>query len=140
MNDSYQLVSNGIVDEDLDQETIVINLITGIYYSLNCTGSLIWKGIREHFCITDIIASLQNTQSDSAEVSSWVYSFIKALEQKELIQTSSTGFEKRQFHLGNPNIELIAPSFDKYEDMAEMLLADPIHEVAADGWPEIKPE
>lgn len=140
MNDSYQLVASGIVDEDLEQETIVINLTTGNYYSLNCTGSIIWKGVREHFCISDIIAALQNKQSNNAEISSWVYSFIKALEQEELIQASRTDFEKRQFHLENLNFELIGPSFDKYEDMQEMLLADPIHEVEQDGWPNVKPQ
>ena len=33
----------------------------------------------------------------------------------------------------------LKPNFEKYSDMQEMLLADPIHEVSyGDGWPKLK--
>ena len=34
----------------------------------------------------------------------------------------------------------LEPAFEKFSDMQEMLLLDPIHEVSAEGWPHQKQE
>ena len=37
-----------------------------------------------------------------------------------------------------PSIEFQLPKLNIYTDMEALLLADPIHEVESDGWPNIK--
>jgi len=34
-----------------------------------------------------------------------------------------------------PPLEYAPPSLDKYDDLKDLLLLDPIHEVAETGWP-----
>jgi hypothetical protein len=42
------IIPDDVVFEVLDDEAVLLNLKTGIYYGLNDTGTRIWKLIEEH--------------------------------------------------------------------------------------------
>lgn len=140
MFESYKIVSSQIVSENLDNETIVINLNSGVYYSLNPLASLIWQGIEQEIKISNILTKLNSHFDTSFDLKADVLNFISSLQQEDLIIGVEASCSEKEFDL-NPVIpNYIAPAFDKYEDMQEMLLADPIHDVEQDGWPNVKPK
>jgi len=119
MTKIYRINTAKAISETLDGETIIINLETGCYYSINPAGSQIWNTLIEGI----------NLDTSSPNI----LTFLEQLTQEGLlIETNS---EKIPVTTINP-IEV--PVFTKYTDMQEMLLADPVHDVDTAGWPNLK--
>ncbi len=117
---NYEINTQNAISETLDGETIIINLKSGNYYSMNKSGTAIWNSIIEHKSI-----NLGNEK---------ISNFINFLLMEDLITPSinpSTPSPLEEKEFTDPKIE-------KYEEMREMLLADPIHDVAEVGWPKLK--
>ncbi len=119
MQKTYAINQSKAISEVLEGETIIIHLETGCYYSLNHDGSIIWEAV----------LSKKNLITNSPET----ISFIESLIIENLIQETAPSSES--LALANLN-----PKIDKYTDMQEMLLADPIHDVDDAGWPNLKKE
>jgi len=74
-------------------------------------------------------------------------SFFEALEKEKLVIYSGNGQKESQntqeFHLNGlfKDIDSYkAPELDTYEDMQDLILLDPIHEVDESGWPNVADE
>lgn len=113
---SYAINTSKAISETLDGETIIINLETGTYYSMNPAGTALWAAIGEGKAI-------------SAEASG-VRTFLDTLLADGLITPRETA--------GTLAASVDDPVITKYTDMQEMLLADPIHDVDEGGWPNLK--
>ena len=118
MSQSYAINRSRSISETLDGETIIIDLETGSYYSMNPAGTAVWEAIAA------------NTSIDTAEPS--VTAFLETLTREGLIAETNEPNSSAPFSVpGTPTVE-------KYSDMEEMLLADPIHDVDTAGWPKMK--
>lgn len=116
---TYSINANRAISENLDGETIIINLETGTYYSLNHDGSAVWEAMAQEAPI-----------DESAEA---VAKFIDFVKTEGLVaESASQNSEKAPFAPGG------TPTIEAYRDMQEMLLADPIHDVDTAGWPKLK--
>jgi hypothetical protein len=106
-------VAQGIVSDTIGNDTIVINVQTGAYYSLTVQGGEAWAAIQ---------AGNDGKQSHAA----WL-----TLGNEGILDLSDW-----------PNAETEpmpeAEVFEKYTDMESLLLADPIHEVDEQGWPKLR--
>ena len=118
---TYKINSQKAISETLDGETIIINLETGCYYSMNPDGTEIWNAI----------AAEKAIPNDNSTIAS----FLELLENDGLIVES----EASSNDVADVN-SFVNPSVEKYTDMQEMLLADPIHDVDTAGWPNLKKE
>jgi len=117
MNKTYCINSQKALSETLDGETIIINLESGSYYSMNHPGTAIWNAISQGLPIS----------TTSPDVSS----FLDRLVTDQLVE-ETTESDKPVFETSE------TPKLDKYDDMQEMLLADPVHDVDEAGWPKLK--
>ncbi len=54
---AYSLTEEFVWKEVGDQ-VVVLNLDSGVYYSLNPTGSRVWKGLMEQSSLEDIVGKL----------------------------------------------------------------------------------
>jgi hypothetical protein len=112
---SFQVrISPSAVSDTIGQDTIVINIKSGAYYSLTETGSKIW-------------ADVQN-----GEVSSEALGAVSVFVKEGLLEVDGALRESID------SILPISDLFEKYTDMESLLLADPIHEVDEQGWPKLK--
>lgn len=116
----YTINTTKTISETLDNETIIINLEKGTYYSMNAAGTGVWNAIIANNSI--------NTEA------SGVIEFINQLIADELIQEVSLN------DTSDTDTHQVTeiPILTKYTDMQEMLLADPIHDVEEMGWPKLK--
>lgn len=117
---TYLVNAQKAIGETLDGEAIIINLETGSYYSMNPSGSILWTAISNRQPI-----DITNKE---------VVDFIELLKKEELI------LEDPQESPAPVATVTETPTLEKYVDMQEMLLADPIHDVDTAGWPKLKTE
>jgi hypothetical protein len=139
LDNAYEIDTLRTMSETLDEETIIISLENGNYYNLNSTATVIWNKIEEHYTAAQIIQYISNCYNESVDnIKSNVEEVLKTLEKDELI-TKSDNIEKIEIEYKDVAKEkYIIPLVEKYEDMQEMLLADPIHDVEEKGWPKVK--
>ena len=117
---TYRIDRNKAISETLDGETIIINLETGTYYSMNASGTTVWDALGKELPIN--------------VTESFVTDFLVFLERENLIANlSESESELSACFTANEK-----PVIEKYSDMQEMLLADPIHDVDTAGWPKMK--
>ena len=151
MNQSlrYKINTPHIVHEIFDDhEAAIINLKSGNYYSLDPVGAFVWAHIESGATVGEVVEEvLGRYEASPAEVSREVGRFLQTLEQEELIVRYSDTVPKpdgRRVKIGiDGNGEKIAftlPVIERYNDMQELLLLDPIHEVDDTGWPNRKQE
>jgi hypothetical protein len=73
--------------------------------------------------------------SDEASVIVDFTSFIERLMEEQLIKAGNGDPKDWPLSKERQSEPYLKPSFEKYSDMQEMLLLDPIHEVSEVGWP-----
>lgn len=145
LNRSYAQNDRDVIFENFADETVLINLKSGIYYSLNAPGSAIWELLLKSVAPVRILEFVQKTHPENGRGYENAFrNFITVLEAERLIVARADGAQ------AGP--ELAAAAFDRllgqkekvpavpeikiYTDQKELLLLDPIHEVSGLGWPD----
>lgn len=134
--------SPNVVHETIDGEAILLDLNTGNYFSLDGSGAVIWDFIDKYgdwMRVLKLVVS-GNDANDKLVVES-VTAFVQELfDEKLLVELHNIVNEQV-----TPEVEnqmkafadnFIPPKVNKYSDMQDLLLLDPIHEVDEKGWPE----
>jgi hypothetical protein len=137
----YRVNSPDVILEDFNDEIVIVNLADGNYYSIDATGAEIWAMIQNQATASGIAAQLARAyELDPTIVEPVVTAFIEELLSEKLIVVEAApsgenpNFEPAASKEGRP---FAAPVLNKYTDMQELLLVDPIHEVDDTGWPNI---
>lgn len=144
--DTLKINSPDIVSETIDGEVVIVNLQQGHYYSLLNTATEMWNKIEQGTNRESLIKELlQHYETTEEEVSKHINKFIEALEAENLITVETIEKPKYQApkltQLPNPTQKQYfqSPEIQKFTDMEDLLLIDPIHEVDEEaGWPNIK--
>lgn len=122
-----------IVHETVEDETIIIDLTTGTYYSLTGSGTQVWAWLVDGHSEQDVLAALDGVDAARSEV---VADFICQLCDEGLLEeTSPSGARLASLDTLVPAGPLEPPRLERYTDMEQLLLLDPIHQVQAAGWP-----
>jgi hypothetical protein len=146
LTDSYEPAGQDIVSEEIDGEVIIVNLKNGHYYSLTQSATVIWAGIQQHAPLEQIQDRLLARYSgDTASIRQGLVDLINALEIEQLITQRSAAEESPvdgstagEAALGEKEAYL-PPLFERFTDMGDLLLLDPVHEVEDEkGWPHPK--
>ncbi|RYD98824.1 MAG: PqqD family protein [Sphingomonadales bacterium] len=118
--------------EDLDGEIIAIDFQSGAYYSLAGSAAEIWRHALAGSGRSAIVEGAAAASSDPDRARLSASAFLDELLALSLIrETSQGGYRPAEF----PAFD--APKIEKFEDMAELIKLDPIHEVTDAGWPHV---
>jgi Coenzyme PQQ synthesis protein D (PqqD) len=144
---SFQIAPQ-ILREVITGEVVIINMISGSYYSLTEVGTFVWEMIEQGFSPEAMVNALllqYDAELDTIEPA--LTALITSLVTENLITSVVIvdGTESSNVTLNTElNIEVkklfTAPILSKYDDMQELLLVDPIHDVDESGWPNLKQE
>ncbi len=136
-----------MVHETLDGETVIINLETGTYFSLQGSGAEIWelisRGLTLETLVEEILRRHDEVSRESVETS-LTHLITELLNEGLITRTdpSSNGHvtddSASGLFTGNYPQTFEPPALVKYTDMQDLLLLDPIHEVDETGWPNMK--
>jgi hypothetical protein len=126
-----------IVHETVDGEVIAIDLADGSYYSLAGSGPVIWELLAHGVSEAEISTALAGRfEAEEAEISAAVSALLGQLRENGLI-VSEVGTETGAPVVVGPDEKapFEAPRLERYTDMKDYFLLDPIHEVDSAGWP-----
>jgi len=107
----------------------------------------IWSLIEKHIPLYEIIEDISRRyKGNGTMIEQAVLHLVNELNQENLIiednsETSETnsGFDYREISgAETKRMAFEAPILHKYNDMQELLLLDPIHDVEETGWPSSK--
>lgn len=133
----YTLNSPNVISEVLDGESIILNMVSGKYYSIKDSGLYIWQATLSGCTRQEMASALaKKFPSNLLEIEREVGSLVDRFVEEELVRPSENTAAPDV-----PAIELAEfspPLLEAYTDMQEMLLLDPIHEVEETGWPHKK--
>jgi len=133
-----------VIHETIDGEVIVINLASGNYYSVKGAGADIWDVLQSSpginaSAITAAIVSRFDRASEAVEHE--IAAFLEHLRQEDLVAAADNGAVtgSNGISVGDSAKTYEPPLLEKYTDMQDLVLLDPVHEVDATGWPHPKP-
>lgn len=135
----FKINSPQVIHQNIENEVMIIHLDKGVYYNLNQTGILIWNSLTSGDSSEDTLQKmLGEYEGNSAEIQSCFTEFHKELLEEGLIVPCEKGQEIAKTQPSPLKQPFLKPVLNKYTDMQELLLLDPIHEVDNGGWPEKK--
>lgn len=146
IEDKIRINRPQVVDDTIDGETIIVNLRNGNYYSFDKLGVLIWESIS---CGSgpDELANLlaRHTNTDIVLLENLFRDFLAALIREGLVVADDSvsitpDSDSLRVLVAGFKGAIEAPVLNKYADMQDMLLLDPIHDTDEKGWPKGKIE
>jgi hypothetical protein len=142
--DRFRVNQTNVVHETFEAEVLVVNLDSGTYYSLLDTGARAWHCIVGEVSVkemTDYLAA--GYEADTEVIRNGVCDFLTELVQENIVEKigdpgnmTDQGSVLPQ-HNG-PRQPFTQPKFQRFTDMQELLLLDPVHDVNEAGWPVAK--
>lgn len=116
----YRIRTPQVVHETVDDEVVAIDFDTGRYYSLRGPAAEVWTALGDDSRPAADVAT--NPTGGPAAVAA----FLDQLVEEGLIERTG------------PPSEASDPGplvFERYSDMEELILLDPVHDVSEAGWP-----
>jgi len=131
-----------VIHESIDGEVIIIDLGTGTYYSAKGAAAEVWgvidrsPGVSEE-SVAAAVAAAYELPADA--VAGDVHAFLSELLSEGIVVLADAhagdGPTASIEHSGTSSGSFAPPKLEKYTDMQDLVLIDPVHEVDATGWP-----
>jgi len=138
----YSIGHADIAHQRVEDEVIVVNLQTGAYFSLRQVAADAWDllvGGTDVAVAAELVAGRYAVTVE--QVAADLAPFVGRLLEDGLVALTNAASD------GAVDLPPVAagvtykvPTLDKYDDMEELLLLDPIHEVDEAGWPVVATE
>jgi hypothetical protein len=119
---------NEITSKVMDGEAIMINLATGIYYSMDKVGGTIWEGVELEQRLDQILQSVVATYEVSVEQAAKdLESLVSQLREENLIVLQENGESLPLNGEGQATTPgpYESPVLNSYRDMGDLLALDP---------------
>lgn len=137
----YQLNSEKMFFDIADNQAVIINTETGVYYGTSSLGSAVTERLITGVSSENVLAAIKRLPNCPENIKETFEDFIKLLVEKEILLPAPTvagGDEDFQEVALTDGFIL---SIDEFSEVQDLLLADPVHEVDVEmGWPVLKPE
>ena len=137
MSESRFRIAPEIVHETVDGEVIAIDLDNGSYYSLAGSGPAIWELLERGASEAEVGAALLDRfDAEESAITTAVSALLGELRENGLIVASEEGGSSvAPGPYSNEKTPFEVPRLERYNDMKDYFLLDPIHEVDTAGWP-----
>jgi hypothetical protein len=139
MDRAYRIEAASVVSDVIDGEAVMLHRTSGDYFSTDEVGCLIWQWIGEGRSRERMLGDLEaRFAADPAEMTTALDSFIADLVSHQLVREVA-GVDPVDSPAGAWSGDRVAfslPVLNVYSDIRNLLLLDPIHDVAEEsGWP-----
>ncbi len=128
--------------ESFEGELVLVQMKSGNYYSLQGSAPLIWELIDRGSSIEDVGNLLVERHPDDAEeIRRSARSLVEELVAESLlvpVSSAPSPASAGTSGLLDSDTPFVLPVLERYTDMQELLLLDPIHDVDETGWPRRK--
>lgn len=132
----FAAVTDGVVCDVIEGEAILIRLDTGAYYSLTGLATPVFKALQDGWSAAEIAAALCAGRAEASSVTGGVQALAAQLVDEKLLQAAPRASAAGEATLSPVEGDIAIPKLEKFSDMTDLLLLDPIHEVdKTKGWP-----
>ena len=133
---AWLINSESVSSDFVDGEVVAIHLGTGIYYSLRGPAALLWQALAR----TQDAAGLGRALAAQFEVGEEqarkdAETFAQQLQEEQLVLAVDPSARSEPAAPAVERRPYTAPQLERYADLQDLLLLDPIHEVSNQGWP-----
>jgi hypothetical protein len=122
----YLINQNKVVSQIFEDEVIVVNLENGAYYSFRGSAVGMWTRIGSGCDQKQVLSGAEFPEEQEAFLDYLIHEGLitlsESIRDESFVSTDLSG----------------KPEYTKYDDMKDLLLLDPIHEVDVTGWPKKK--
>ena len=133
---------NKVMSELLDGEAVIIDLASGTYHAATGVAATVWSGIVVGHSLERIMDDVRRAHTDvPTDAELHVKEFIVrvvdsglAVPSTEILSTA----DARSPIQGEPTPWSL-PVLESHDDLADLLLLDPVHDVTDSGWPNAVP-
>ena len=135
---SFECNEPDVVFENFGDDTIILNLQTGSYYSLNPVGMLYWELLSQSVAVNEVaaFAERQFPAVNRDVLARDLENLIVEFRGQGLLRPCGKVRSADEVKLEVPAPpEYASPALSIYTDVAEMILLDPVHDVSESGWP-----
>jgi hypothetical protein len=133
---TYAINAPDVVAEDFNGQIVILNLANGHYFSLAGIGAPIWSSLLAGHTPQSILSSIGERRPDLAE---GALEFLGRLVELDLVRPHANGTAGPATLLGF-DWAGDSPLIEVFDDLAELIFADPIHDVDEQvGWPAPRP-
>lgn len=140
----YTIRRDRVTHQTLDGEAVVLNLETGCYYSLVRVGAEVWGLIEAARTPDEVAAALAVRYADCPPTARGdVERLLEQLVSEGLAVRSANGVPAagapaEAIPAARATAAYTPPGLERFDDLKDLLLLDPIHDVDAAGWPNAK--
>lgn len=132
----YKVDSKRIAHQEVDGEVIVIDFVAGTYYSMRATAGEIWQMLIAGADSSAIVARYQNAPGATDEIPA----FLNELLAGDLIEIDDGAIDGVLSASPESRLPYATPRLEIFEDLAELIMLDPVHDVTEAGWPHVPTE
>jgi hypothetical protein len=130
-----------VISEVFEDEVVAINLGTGTYFGMAGTAKEVWRLIEAGVPVKSMVTYLAQCYGvPDSQMSSDIEAFAESLAGHELASRIETDGPAPEIESHPIAGSWSLPVISIYDDMQDLLLLDPIHDVDETGWPAIKPD
>lgn len=131
-----EINSSGISCERLDGEMVIISFESGKYFNANTAAAdilfLIENRIDQSLWAEILLSQFKNFNVGESNI----HEFLTKLILENIVQeTEESFFERVSLPEDYQRVEWKVPTLLVFDDLADLLLIDPIHDTSLDGWP-----
>lgn len=133
----YVVNAPAVVGEIIDDEAVILNLHSGLYFNTAGPGAEIWAGL-DRGATVEALAGRLTARFDiaSAEAAAAVATFLATLESYELVRSEAADADTPGVAPAVAGTEPFSPpELGMHSDLDDLLRLDPIHDVDQMGWP-----
>ena len=126
LSDRYEPHAEQAAGEIINGEAVVINLATGVYYSLDGVAGEIWRMVTERLDVQSMIDEI--VASFEVEAAAAAHDLARVLDQlveEGLIRQTGAGAADAGPRSPRPRAPYVAPAVQIYRDMQDLLALDP---------------
>lgn len=140
--DRFEVSRPEVVSSVVDGEVVAINLDTGSYYNIAGAGTDVWTAVEGLATVDEVSARLAHRyRLPVDEISAAVTPFVDELLTEGLIRPAETDGSHQAAERDGPpggDAAFSPPVLEKFTDMEDLLLVDPVHDVSERGWPNVE--
>jgi hypothetical protein len=134
-----------VVGSVVDGEVVAINLETGSYYNIAGAGTDVWAAVERPASVDDVTAQLaRRYDAPVDEIAPAVTRFVEELLAEGLIRPAENDAARSEptpdDRPSHGQARFSPPVLEKFTDMEDLLLVDPVHDVTERGWPHVEAE
>lgn len=124
-----------LISRQFGDEVVLANYASGIYYNMDGTGAQIWLGLHAGRTLEQIVDGFSaRAGAERLAIDRDVRAFVDHLLEEGIVAPDNSVPRSEDW---SPPIsgEFTVPRLERFDDLRDLLLLDPIHDVGENGWP-----